>query len=65
MRADAQKMHVGEFGLELFTLQRLGQCFDLAVTGRTQRLDGGGMDALQHQKLDLAFVQGGLAHAGA
>jgi hypothetical protein len=55
-------MHVGQLGLELLALQRLGQGLDLAVASPANHLDGRGMDTFKKKELDLAFVERGFAH---
>ena len=56
-------MNVGDAGLEIRVRQGAGNRFDVGVASGIQDLDGRRMDAFQQEELDLAFVEGGLAHA--
>jgi hypothetical protein len=61
-RADAQEVHVGNAGLELGLRQRAGKRLDVRIARGPQHFDGRGMDAFEQKELDLALVEGGLAH---
>ena len=61
-RADADKVHIGNLGLQLLALQRAGQRFDIGVARVVQDFECGRVNSLEQQKLDLRFIQRCLAH---
>ncbi|RMO18330.1 hypothetical protein ALQ47_05251 [Pseudomonas cichorii] len=61
-RADTDEMGVGNLFLELGFRQRLGVILDAGVAGGLQDVNGGLVDAFEKKELDLALVEGSLAH---
>ena len=57
-RADADHVHALQSLAQLRAVQRLGQTGDVLVAGGAEKLDGGLMNALQQQNLDLVLGQG-------
>jgi hypothetical protein len=61
-RADAEEMHVGHALLQVLLRQGPGQGLDAGVACPTQHFDCRWVNAFEQKELDLAFVEGGLAH---
>jgi len=61
-RADADEVGVSDLALQFVAGERRLDEFDVAVTSRLQGVHGILVDAFEKKELDLALVEGGLAH---
>src|SRR5476649_1214748 len=60
--ANTDEVSVGDLFLKFGFRQRLGVVLDVAVTGSLEDVDRGLVDAFEKKELDLALVEGSLAH---
>ncbi len=60
--ADTDEMGVGDLFFQFGFRQRLGVVLDAGVTGCLEDVDSGLVDAFEKKELDLALVEGSLAH---
>ncbi|KPW25720.1 Uncharacterized protein ALO83_04859 [Pseudomonas cannabina pv. alisalensis] len=59
---DADEVSVGDLFLQLGFRQRLGVVLDAGIAGCLEDVDSGLMNAFEKKELDLALVEGSLAH---
>ena len=61
-RTHADKMHIGNLGLELIALQRVREQLHIAVTSLGKGLHSTAVNPFQEQNFDFRFVQRGFCH---